>query len=790
MRLRPLLLAITFGALAGGLVHLATRPAPGRPIFGFTTAHASAERTIEAGWIRSVSADRIRDAHRFLTDKPHLAGSPRDRELAEWTRDRWIAAGLEEVEIVEHEVLLPWPEEVSVEMTAPRPWRASLREDPVSGDEYSAETDVGIPHHGYSASGDVEGEVVYAGSGNPADYDWLAARGVDIKGKIALVRYSVPYSYRGFKALTAQQRGAAGILIYSDPVDDGAGKGKTYPDGPWGNESHIQRGAIVYDFMVPGDPLTPGWPSLPGARRIARDEAVSLPKIVSAPLSAKDARAILEALGGLEAPKDWQGGISLRAGAPSSVGAGTSSVVGAGFRLRAELRRTAGALAQAVSRPYTVGAGPARVRLRVKMDDRVRPIWTVTGRIRGTDHPDDVVIVGNHRDAWIYGGVDPSSGSAALMELAETLGALARDGVRPRRTIVFASWDAEEYTLTSSTEWGEQFARDLGAHAVAYVNVDSAASGPNFSASAVPALNRLIEEAAQSVVDPRQRIPVAAAWRARTTAERGVLREPQDAPSQPKRALPTGAGGALQQAQGRPLVNNKLGSGSDYTVFLNFLGIPIADLTFDGPYGVYHSIYDNHHWVSRIGDPGFRYHVALVQIWGVMALRLANADVLPLDYAAYAARIREFVDEIDSRWMTGRLKPAPTKERAGPGQGRLEPAHSPELGPVFEAAERFAGAAARVRAETDAALVAGDTARLDAINRKLMAAERAFLDPSGIPGRPWYRHQIYAPKFTYAPELLPGVVAAIESGDPAQVADQARRLSAALDRAAAVLTAR
>ncbi|HXH07770.1 MAG TPA: M28 family metallopeptidase, partial [Vicinamibacterales bacterium] len=562
---------------------LVAQPAPprARPMAGFSAESAARQARIERRLEALADPERLREVHRFVAGEPHVAGSPRDRELAEWIRDRFLEAGLDDVEIVEHEALLSYAEEVSVEMTAPRAWRASMREDPVPGDEYSARADVGLPYHAYSASADVTAPVVYAGSGNPADYEWLEARGIRIQGRIALVRYSVPYSYRGFKALTAERRGAAGILIYSDPKDDGAGRGKVYPDGPWGNESHIQRGAIAYDFLVPGDPLTPGWPSLPGARRVSRDEAVSLPRIASAPLSARDARAILQALEGPEAPEAWQGGL--------------------GFR-------------------YRVGPGPAVVRLRVRLDDRIRPIWTVVGRLRGAVEPDAYVIVGNHRDAWIYGGVDPSSGSAALVELARALGQLAREGHRPRRTILFASWDAEEFTLTSSTEWGEQHERELAERALAYLNVDSAASGPNLSIAAVPALNRLIEEAAAAVRDPRGG-SLLAAWRSRRATEAG--------------ALPT--------ARGRSLVQNRLGSGSDYTVFLNFLCVPVADLSFDGPYGVYHSIYDNHHWVARIGDPGFRYHAAMVRLWGALALRLANADVPPLDYRPSAELVARFV---------------------------------------------------------------------------------------------------------------------------------------------------
>lgn len=667
------------------------------PPFGFTAPGAADHLEAERQFLGSPSPTRIRDAHRFLADEPHMAGSERDRELAEWTRAQFAAYGLEDVAITTHDVLLPWPEDVRVEMPATG-WKASMREEPVAGDpdtQISAEA-AGLPYHAYSASGEATAPVVYAGSGNPSDYDALARRGIDIKGKIALVRYSVPYSYRGFKALTAERRGAAGILIYSDPEDDGAGKGEVYPKGPWGPESHIQRGAIVYDFMVPGDPLTPGWASVPGARRIERSEAVSLPKIISAPMSYKDARVILEALGNPHTKKDaWK--------APREL--------------------------------------PV-VRMVVKSDDRIRPIWTVTGAIRGRTHPDELVILGNHRDAWIYGGVDPSSGSAALMELARTLGALTRTGWRPARTILFASWDAEEFTLTSSTEWGEQHEERLRQGAVAYLNVDSAASGPHLTVAAVPALNALIAEAAAVVRDPRTRTPLAAVSRERRAAERG--------------ALPTG--------DAAELVNNRLGSGSDYTVFLNFLGVPVADLAFDGPYGVYHSIYDNHNWVSRIGDPGFQYHVAMVQFWGVLAMRLASADAIPLDYVPYAQTIAGFIEEL---------------ERRSPASSLLVDAKA--------AAAELQRAAQGLNSRRATALAANDRDALAAINSRLLRVERALLDPDGIPGRPWYRHQIYAPKFTYAPELLPGVAEALEAGDAERSTRQAARLAAALRRAAAVL---
>jgi N-acetylated-alpha-linked acidic dipeptidase len=389
--------------------------------------------------------------------------------------------------------------------------------------------------------------------------------------------------------------------------------------------------------------------------------------------------------------------------------------------------------------------------LKVRSDDRVRPIWTVTAMIRGSERPDEVVVVGNHRDAWIYGGVDPSSGSAALMELARTLGVLKQRGWRPKRSILFASWDAEEFTLTSSTEWGEQNESWLRANAIAYLNVDSAASGPNLAVSAVPALNRVIEEAALTVRDPASRLTLAARARDRATRERG--------------ALPTGSA--------TDLIDNRLGSGSDYTVFLNFLGVPIADLSFDGPYGVYHSIYDNHNWVARIGDPGFRYHVALVQLWGLVTLRLAEADVVPLDYEPYAARIGEFAAEIEKRWLNAQHDPS------SPAAARMRD--------VAAAAGEMRAAAERFNRERDAATREGDAARARRLSQQLIAVERTLVDPDGIPGRPWYRHLIYAPKFTYAPEVLPGIAEAVAAADFDRAAGQADRLARALRRAAAAL---
>jgi N-acetylated-alpha-linked acidic dipeptidase len=448
-----------------------------------------------------------------------MAGSARNYELAQYVAEQWRKYGLEDVQLIEHPVYLPWPVRYEATLVDSRE-KLSLKEEPIPEDPDSYSNEVGIPYCAYSADIDITAPVVYVNSGNPEDYDLLQKQGVDVRGKIALARYSVPYSYRGFKALTAQKRGASALLLYSDPAEDGFKKGAVYPAGPWGPESHLQRGGIVYDFNLPGDPRTPGWASVPGGRFLPAETAVSMPTIAAAPMSYKDARKLLSMMTGPTAPQKWQGGLPLQ---------------------------------------YRLGPTSDKLHLVIENDKKVRSIWNVVGRLRGTERPDEWVVLGNHRDAWVFGGVDPSSGSATMMETARAFGELKRSGWKPRRTLIFASWDAEEFTLTGSTEWGELEADKLKAGALAYLNVDSSASGNNFTAAAVPSLANFLREVARDVPDPSGG-SIYDLWASRNKS---------DTP-----------------------VTTRLGSGSDYTVFLNFLGVPIADLTFDGPYGVYHSIYD------------------------------------------------------------------------------------------------------------------------------------------------------------------------------------------------------
>jgi N-acetylated-alpha-linked acidic dipeptidase len=666
---------------------------------GFSGQRAATLQPLETQLEETIRPERCRAEHRIFTEKPHLAGSQRNYELAQHVAQQWRAYGLQEVTLIEHPVYLPWPVRYEATIVAPVEEKLSLKEEPIPQDKDSYSTEVGIPYCAYSADVDVTADVVYVNSGNPEDYDLLARNGIDVRGKIALARYSVPYSYRGFKALTAQQRGAAALLLYSDPAEDGYKKGDVFPWGPWGPESHLQRGGIVYDFNLPGDPRTPGWASVPGGRFLPAETAVSMPTVAAAPMSYKDARRILERMSGPVAPESWQGALPFK---------------------------------------YHLGAGPVKLHLVIENDKKVRSIWNVVGRLRGAERPDEWVVLGNHRDAWVYGGVDPSSGSASLMETARAFGELTRSGWKPRRTIIFASWDAEEFTLTGSTEWGELEAERLKAGALAYLNVDSSSSGHKFSASAVPALTDFLRDVARAVPDPSGG-SIYEAWR------RSEEKKPGEEPN----------------------VTTRLGSGSDYTVFLNFLGVPVADLTFDGPYGVYHSVYDSFTWVDRVGDPGYYYHAAMSRYWAVAALRLSECDYVPLNYANYAREVQTYLNEAANAARARRMEV--------------------NLSGTRKAATDWEQASRAALEMAARAVSTGDSARVERIHKALMRVERALLDPEGLNGRPWFKHLIYAPRPTYKPIVLPGLTEAVEAGDRARAVTEAERLTRALKRATAAI---
>lgn len=671
-------------------------------MLGFTPASAAAQARIETQFKAIPTAKEAQRQLRLLTAQPHPAGSARNNELARYIASEWKKQGLQDIIIRRYDVFSSDPKETSLEMVAPIHYRASLREAAYEEDPDTKQAAISNAWIGMSQSGDITVPVVYANSGNPADYDLLRKNGIDVKGKIVLVRYSNPYSYRGFKALTAEKAGAAAILIYSDPAEDGYAKGKVFPDGPWGPETHFQRGAIEYDFQQAGDPTTPGWPSLPGAKHIPTSESSAVPKIMALPLSWHDAKPLLENMDGPVAPKEWQGGLPIT---------------------------------------YHLGGDRVRVHLKIQMEETLKANYVVEGSLRGTEQPDEWVLVGNHRDAWEFGAADPSSGTAAMMEMTRGLGRLAQQGIRPKRTLRFLSWDGEETSFAGSAEWAEQFAHELGQKAVAYVNVDIGVSGPDFEGNSVGSLAPLVVEVSKSLRVPSGQ-SLYDAWKISRAAD--LKSRQEDAVSDFN------------------LVETRIGSGSDYAALLDHAGVPVIDVSFTGPYGVYHSAYDNYYWMSHFGDPGFRYHAVMAQVLGVLALRLSNADFLPFDFGSYAAHIRRYLAALGQDNDLSKL----------------------ELASLRAAIDDFERNGNTLNQSVQAALAAAslDPLLTDQVNRGMMGLERNWLHPEGIPKRPWYKHILYACRQTYAHLELPGLTETVESGDLPGAQRQARILESALRR--------
>ena len=567
-------------------------------LFGFR--EASAELKAESRFLAVPDPKRAEEHLRILTQVPHIAGSPEDKATADYVASKFREAGLE-TEIAEYRVWFNYPSEISVDMTAPAGvvMHGPSREH-VEGDPFQDDPRITTPYNGMSPSGDVEAEVVYANYGSPEDFEKLAQMKVDVRGKIVLVRYG--QNFRGVKTFIAQERGAAGVIIFSDPADDGWKRGDKYPRGPWRPDTGAQRGSVGYMFEFAGDPTTPGIaavPSLPDSKRIPPQQSAQMPKIPTTPLSYADAWPILEHLGGPESPREWQGALPFT---------------------------------------YHVGPGPAKVKIHLKQDYQYRTIWDVIGRIRGSELPDEWVVAGNHRDAWVYGAVDPNSGTAAMLESVHGIGELLKSGWKPKRTLVFGSWDAEEEGLIGSTEWGEEHAEELK-RAIAYFNMDVAVSGPKFGASAVPSLKQFLREVTKAVPSPAGGT-VYEAWR-RSNQAGSESFNPQET---------SGSTFRPPAAQARPdAAVGDLGSGSDYTVFLQHLGVPSTDIGSTGSYGVYHSTFDDFNWFKKFGDPEFVYEQEMARVYGLEAVRMADADVLPFDYEEYGKEITAYIDGAKKR---------------------------------------------------------------------------------------------------------------------------------------------
>ena len=663
---------------------------------------------------------------KILTAEPHWASSPEDKKTADYVAEKFKAAGLD-TRIDEFRVWLNKP--VKIEITATDASGTQLMSGPTpehvdpkayGGDPFQDDPRILPAFNGSSPSGDVTADVVYANYGTLADFDKLKQLGVDVKGKIVIVRYG--QNFRGVKVYIAQQRGAAGVIIYSDPADDGYVRGDKYPRGAFRPDSGVQRGSVQFLPIYAGDPTTPGiaaTPDLPESKREMDAAKMNQPSIPSNPLSYKDAAPILEALDGPATPRDWQGGL-----------------------------------------PFTYhlgGTGAVKVHMLLQQDYKLRTIWDVVGTIEGTDpdQKEDWVVAGNHRDAWVYGAVDPNSGTAAMLEAVHGLGALLKQGWKPKRRIVICSWDAEEEGLIGSTEWAEGHANHL-AHAVAYFNTDVGVSGPNFNASAVPSLKEFVRDVTRQVQSPK----------GGTVYEQWQKSQAENPRRRGTAANPAMAAANTTNAEGVRV--GDLGSGSDYTPFIQHLGVPSTDIGSDGPYGVYHSVFDNYNWFIKNADPTFVYEQQQARVFGLEILHMADADVLPYDYKTYGNDVVGYLKEAQKRAAEDHMQVSFSEADA--------------------AAARFVAAGARI------GTIQSEPGSLDAaakahLNEALRNAEEALLNAAGLPHRPWYKHTIYAPgEYTgYAAVVIPGVNEGIDAKDAARTTAQLSALTEALNRSSAIL---
>ena len=759
-RNRPALAFLLAASIPLGGASGAGPAAPG--LFGFGPEASTGEQALEQRFDAQLDPAEMTGWLKSLSSQPNQVGSPHDKANAEWVRDQFIKWGWS-ADIEEFDVLYPTLKHHSLELTAPTKFVASLTEPPVAGDATSARTDGMPPYNAYGADGDVTGELVYLNYGMDDDYKDLARRGVDVKGKVVITRYGG--GWRGLKAKLAQEHGALGCIIYSDPHDDGYGQGDVYPQGGWRPANGVQRGSVADMPLYAGDPLTPGVGSTKNAKRLPIAQAKAILKIPVLPISYADAQPLLAAIGGPLAPERWRGSLPIT---------------------------------------YRMGPGPAIVHMAVSSDWGQKPLYDVIARIPGAETPDEWIVRANHRDGWVFGAWDPLSGHVAMLAEAKAIGALVRGGWRPKRTLVYASWDGEEPGLLGSTEWAETHAEELQRKAVLYVNSDTNTRG-FLSPGGSHTFQHLLNDVADAVPDPQTGVSVEARARARALVqgyERGA--------SEPQKKL------ARLAASGADLPLEGLGSGSDYTPFLQHLGVASVNIEFGGEAdqaGVYHSQYDTFEHFMRFGDPGFLYEVAEAKTVGRVVLRVADADVLPLQISPFADTLSDYVDELhrladEKRKSAEDLGKLLDKNAFGiatdPTRPVGSPAREPEV-PYFEFAA-LDNVLARLKKSARSyddlyAQVADGTVRLTPGQRHelddlLRGLEQTLTDPRGLPGRDWYRHLIYAPGTLtgYGVKTLPGVREGIEQNRFAEAARYIPITAAALtaycdrlDQAAALL---
>jgi len=666
---------------------------------GYTAGGAAREREIEASAIKRPSPTSASVHSKELSRETHVAGTPAQARTRDYVVDQMKRWGLE-TDVRAYDVWMPQPTSVHVARVSPQPKDLSLAE-PVVADDPTSKLAQYPTVNGYSGQGDVTGDVVYVNYGLIEDYVQLDSMGVSVKGKIAIARYG--RSFRGIKAREAGKHGAVALLIYSDPQDDGYVVGDVYPDGPMRNSAGVQRGSVL---NLDGDPSTPGYGSKPGVPRLTPDK-MEIPHIPVVPIGYGNAGELLRYARGASVPRGWQGGLPFH---------------------------------------YHVGPGPVRARVAVK-DDRstkpLKPIYDTFGMVRGSEFPDELVIIGGHRDGWGPGTADNVSGTVSILESARALAEEMKAGVRPKRTIIFATWDAEEWGLIGSTEFVEDDSLRLAHNAVAYFNQDVAAQGPRFGGGGSPSLRSTLRDVARLVPDPNGKGSVYSEWR-RASA----------------------VADTAEPAMGDP------GGGSDFAGFYNHLGIPIAEWGFGGQGGVYHSQYDSYAWMTKFGDPGFHYHAAAARVGTAMLLRIANADVLPYDYVEYARTMRRYLDPIDRAIAEHHWSASTTSLRTS--------------------IDRLQQEGAAFNAERDSALAGTPAiAALKQTNQALMQVERALTRPTGLRTRPWFRNLIYVADENngYANMPLPSVNEAIRAADETLTRTEIQDLASRFDRAAQALSA-
>lgn len=709
---------------------------------GFGREEAQAQLDVEQRFDGYLQSGNLDQWMKKLAARPHHLGSTFGKESAFFIRDQFRSWGYE-AEIETFEVLFPTPRVRILEMTSPRKFKAKLVEPALREDGHSGYAREQLPvYNCWSPDGDVTGELVFVNYGLPEDYETLERVGIDVKGKIVIAKYG--RSWRGIKPKVAQERGAIGCILYSDPKEDGFFEGDVYPKGAYKNASGAQRGAVIDLPVAPGDPLTPGYGATPGAKRIAREESTTLLKIPVLPISYGDALPLLEQMEGPVAPPLWRGALPLT---------------------------------------YHLGPGPALVHLKLEFDWKLVPCYNVIARLKGTDEPDEWVIRGNHHDAWVYGASDPVSGIVAMMEEARAIGELVKSGWKPKRTIIYCAWDGEEPGLIGSTEWAETHEQELRQKAVAYINSDGNSRGFLYAGGS-HTLETLMTEVARDVTDPQTGTSVL---------ERSRSREVVGEPNPKVRT---------EILNRNHLVLGALGSGSDYSPFIQHLGIPSLNIGYggEGNGGEYHSVYDSYDHYVRFKDPGFKYGVALAKTAGRVTLRLAGAEQLPFDFQTFHRTVNLYLKEVIT--LIDEMRDATATENRMISEKRFLYAADPEehyVPPVEKEAVPFLdfspiqnalaelGAIAQTFAETIEEH--GVASGADSVNALLYQCEQNLLIKEGLPRRPWFRHSIYAPGYYtgYGVKTLPGIREAIEQRNWEEAQEQIGVVSGAIEAYAATV---